>query len=137
MVEIKQQTASTENSLGDLEIMQQVLGRRPAYIRGWLRVPSSRSDSTSSRCSTSSSGRLSHTEMSVRLTSTESELASTRSELASTQSELASTKSELVLMKAEMAEVRQLLRSLIPNQPLPSFSTSQNVQDHGSETRDR
>ncbi|KAJ9555825.1 hypothetical protein OSB04_010439 [Centaurea solstitialis] len=71
MVEIKEQTASTENSLGDLEIMQQVLGKRPAYIRGWSRVPSSRTESTSS----SGSSRLSHSEMSVRLASTESELA--------------------------------------------------------------
>ncbi|KAI3684827.1 hypothetical protein L6452_34053 [Arctium lappa] len=130
MVEIKRHTESIENPPGDLEIMQQVFGKRPAYIRGWSRVPSTRSDSTSSRHSTGSSSRLSHTEMSIRLDSTESELASTKSELAS-------TKSELVLMKGEMAELRQMVSLFVSGQPRSSFSSSLNAQEHGSETRDR
>lgn len=116
MVEIKRQTESTENPPDDLEIMQQVLGKRPAYIRGWSRVPSTRSNSTSSRHSTGASGRLSHTEI---------------------ESELATTKSELFLVKNQMAALEQLVRSVISGQSLPSFSSSLNVQDHGSETRDR
>lgn len=48
-----------------------------------------------------------------------------------------STKSERILMKDEMAELRQMVRSFISGQPLPGFSYSLNVQEHGSETRDR
>ncbi|XP_024969767.1 uncharacterized protein LOC112509138 [Cynara cardunculus var. scolymus] len=129
MVEIKRQSESTENPPGDLEIMQQVLGKRPAYIRGWSRVPSTRSDSPSSRHSTDASSRLSHSEMSNRLASTESELASTKSELAS-------TKSELFLMKDEVAGLRQMVRSIISGRSVPS-SSSLTVQDQRSETEDR
>ncbi|XP_024962698.1 uncharacterized protein LOC112502916 isoform X1 [Cynara cardunculus var. scolymus] len=123
MLEIKRQTESTENPSGDLEIMQQVLGKRLAYIRGWSRVPSTRSEFTSSQHSTGASGRLSHTEMSHRL--------------ASTEFEFASTKSKLFLMRDEVAELRQMVSSIVSGRSVPSFSSSLTVQDQCSETQDR